>query len=85
MSPFSLGVFIGFGGALLFFILSFFARNNGGHQSPLDPLGPESYAERELSKHQARYNQDPKRTQRALALKFLIFGIFSVILEIILG
>ena len=85
MSPFALGVYIGFGGALLFYIMSFFARNTGGYQRPLDPFGPDSYAEREMSRHEAHYNQNPKGILRSLALKFLYFGILSIILEIFLG
>lgn len=85
MSPFALTAIIGFFGAGLFYVLSFFARNTGGYQAPLDPFGPDSLFERELSQDEASYNRNPKRAMRALAIKFLILAVIGLALDLLLG
>jgi hypothetical protein len=85
MSPYAIAMYIGLGGALLFFVLSFVARRTDGYQEPLDPFGSAPLAERELSRHEAEYNRDPKAHMRAIALKFLAVGVLGLVLEIFVG
>jgi hypothetical protein len=85
MSPFILGAYIGFGGAVLVYMLSFFARKTSGYQRPLDPFGPFSVFERDVSRYEAFYNRNPKMVLRMVAMKFLILGIFGFILDLFLG
>lgn len=85
MSPFAPGVYIAFGGGVLLFVLSFFAKRTGGDYRPLEPLGPQPFAERELSHHAARYNDDPKRAMPSLAAQFFGWGVLSSLLDVFFG
>jgi hypothetical protein len=76
---------MGLGGTVLFFVLSFFARNTGGHQVRLNPLGSDPWAERELSEEEAPYNRNPKGHLRSFALKCLIFGVIAFVLDFFFG
>jgi len=85
MTPFEYMGLAGLGMAALMFVLSFFGRNTGGHQFPLNPLGPEPFAERELSEWEAPYNRNPKGYLRKDALWWLIFGVAGFVLQIFCG
>jgi len=60
---------------VLMLALSTLAKPTGGYQEPLDPRGPGSVFERDLSRHEARYNRNPRAAVVKGGIAFIIAAI----------
>jgi hypothetical protein len=60
---------------ILMLALSPFAKPTGGYREPLDPFGPAPLAERELSRHEASYNRNPRAIVIKGGIAFIIVAI----------
>lgn len=55
--------------------LSPFAKQTGGYRKSLDPFGPAPLAERELSRHEAAYNRNPRGAVVKGGIAFIIVAV----------
>ena len=65
-----------FGGlGVLMIVLSPMAKSTGGYREPLDQFGPAPLAERELSRHEAEYNRNPRAAMIKGGLAFIAVAV----------
>ena len=65
-----------FGGlGILMIAVSPIAKSTGGYQDPLDQFGLEPLAERELSRHEAEYNRNPRAAMIKGGLAFIAVAV----------
>jgi len=56
---------------IVMIILSPMAKSTGGYRESLDQFGPAPLAERELSRHEAKYNRNPRAAMIKGGLSFI--------------
>lgn len=56
---------------VMLILLAPLAKRTDGYQTPLDPLSSAPYADREVSRHEARYNENPRKSVIKSGLCFI--------------
>jgi len=66
-------LFVALGALML--ALSPLAKPTGGYREPLDPFGPQSVFERDLSRDEAAYNRAPRTAVARGGVAFIVVAI----------